>query len=92
MNNLDVLLEQLKTALDNNEEIKEYLSLKEIVENDPELKKMRQEIARLTNEGKVEEKNNLIETYNSHPIVVNYNESRTEVINLLNQIKTILSD
>ena len=53
---------------------------------------MRDEIARLTNENKLEERDALLSIYNSHPIVSNYELARQEVINLLNQIKDILSD
>ena len=89
---LELSLEKLKKELDNSPIIQEYLSLKEVLENDEELKKMREEIARLTSEDKLEEKDALLAIYNSHPIVVNYEQARQEVINLLNQIKDILSD
>ena len=53
---------------------------------------MRKDIARLTSEGKNKEHDALIDIYNSHPIVVNYQQAREEVISLLNEIKNILSD
>ena len=89
---LELSLEKLKKELDNSPIIQEYLSLKEVLENDQELKSMRDEIARLTNENKLEERDALLSIYNSHPIVSNYELARQEVINLLNQIKDILSD
>ena len=89
---LEKVLQELKDKLDNNETIQEYLSLKSSLENNKELKDMRSEIARLTNENKLEEKEALINVYNSHPLVVNYNQIREEVISLLSQIKDILSD
>ena len=89
---LELSLEKLKKELDNSPIIQEYLSLKEVLENDEELKKMREEIARLTSEDKLEEREALLAIHNSHPIVVNYEQARQEVINLLNQIKDILSD
>lgn len=94
MNNsvLEQSLNQLKEELDNSKIIQEYLSLKNILENDEELKKLREEIARLTNENKVDEKEALLAIYNSHPVVVNYEQAREEVVALLNQIKKILSD
>lgn len=94
MNNseLEQSLNQLKEELDNSKIIQEYLSLKNILENDGELKKLREEIARLTNENKVDEKEALLAIYNSHPVVVNYEQAREEVVALLNQIKKILSD
>ena len=89
---LELSLEKLKKELDNSPIIQEYLSLKEVLENDQELKSMRDEIARLTNENKLKERDALLNIYNAHPIVSNYELARQEVINLLNQIKDILSD
>ena len=91
-NELEQSLEALKAELDNSPIIQEYLSLKEVLENDKELKRMRDEIARLTSENKLEERDALLAIYNSHPVVANYEQARQEVINLLNQIKDILSD
>ena len=89
---LELALQELKGELDNSKIIQEYLSLKTALENDGELKRLREEIARLTNENKTEEKEAILAIYNSHPIVINYEQAREEVINLLNQIKDILSD
>ena len=89
---LELALNQLKDEFDNSEIIQEYLSLKNALENDEELKRLREEIARLTNENKSEEKEAILAIYNSHPIVVNYEQAREDVINLLKQIKDILSD
>lgn len=92
MNKTDEALEKLAKELYALPEVQEYLVLKENIENDKELKEMRLEIARLTNEGKKEEHDNLLKVYNSHPLVVNYQVAREELYNLLNQIKDILSD
>ena len=90
MTDLDKVLEELSKQINNEPSVKEYLSLKKIIEADPELKKMRLEIARLTNEEKKKEHDNLLEVYNSHPLMVNYYQAREEVINLLKEIKNIL--
>ena len=92
MNKTDEALEKLANELNSLPEIKEFLLLKENLEKDEELREMRIEIARLTNEGKKEEHDNLLKVYNSHPLVVNYQVAREELYNLLNQIKDILSD
>lgn len=92
MNNVEEALNQLSNELNKCPEIVEFLRLKECFEKDEDLKIMRQEIARLTNEGKIKERDNLIEIYNSHPLVSNYQLAREEVISLLTQIKNILSD
>ena len=92
MNKTDEALQKLSEELYKLPEVKEFLLLKEAVEKNAELKAMRLEIARLTNEGKKEEHDNLLSVYNSHPLVVNYLAMRDEVISLLSQIKDILSD
>ena len=92
MNNTDEAIKELATELYALPEVKEFLRLKECLEKGKELKEMRQEIARLTNEGKKQERDNLLSVYNSHPLVVNYQATREEVISLLSQIKDILSD
>ena len=89
---LEQKLQSLKIELDNSPAIQEYLSLKEVLENNEELKKMRDEIARLTSENKLEERDALLAIYNAHPIVINYEQTREEIVNLLHQIKDILSD
>ena len=91
-NELEQSLEALKGELDNSPVIQEYLSLKSVIEKDEELKKTRDEIARLTSKNKLEERDALLAIYNAHPIAANYEQARQEVINLLNQIKDILSD
>ena len=92
MDKTDKALQHLREELYKLPEVREFLQLKEALEKDEELKAMRQEIARLTNEGKKEEHDNLLSVYNSHPLVVNYLAMRDEVIALLTQIKDILSD
>ena len=92
MNNIDDILLSLKKEIDDLPLIQEYKSLKEVVENDEELKRMRQEIARLTNEEKYEERDALLEIYNAHPIINNFNQIKEEVKELLSQIKDIISD
>ena len=87
------LLEEVKSLrsdIDNLPVVQEYYRLKTIYENDEELQRMRMEIARLKSLGKEEERNNLLEIYNQHPLVVNYEVYKEEVENLLRQIKNII--
>ena len=79
--------ESLREDVDNLPEIKEYYKLKKLMEEDKELQEMRKQIARLTSEGKTEEKKNLIEIYNKHPLVNNYNIAKEEAINILRELK-----
>ncbi len=87
------LLEEVKSLrsdIDNLPEVQEYYRLKETYEKDEELQRMRVEIARLKSLGKEEERNNLLEIYNQHPLVVNYEVYKEEVEDLLRQIKNII--
>ena len=81
---------EIREEVDNLPQVKEYYRLKELYENDDELKRLRGEIARLASEGKSKERKALLEIYNSHPLVSNYNQTKEEVIILLNEIKNIL--
>ena len=81
---------EIRKEVDSLPQVKEYYRLKELYENDDELKRLRGEIARLASEGKNKERKALLEIYNSHPLVSNYNQAKEEVIILLNEIKNIL--
>lgn len=81
---------KLSTAIEELPEVQEYLRLKSLLEQNEELKEMRTNIARLTNEGKLEKRDNLIKIYNSNPLVSNFEISRKEVEQILLQIKNIL--
>ena len=81
---------KLKESLLELPEIKEYLKLKDLYEKDETLKQMRRDIARLKNEGKEEERNNLLNIYNNHPLVNNYNLAKEEVKAILQTIRDII--
>ena len=81
----------LRNDIDSLPEIQEYYRLKELMEKDEELSRLRKEIARLANEGKVEERKNLLAIYNSHPLVNNYNIAMEEAKSILRAIKDIIN-
>ena len=81
---------ELRKSIDELPSVQEYCRVRALYENDKELKKMRSEIARLKNEGKEEERKNLLERYNKHPLVNNYEASKEEVISILSVIKNII--
>lgn len=81
----------LRKDIDSLPEIQEYYRLKTLMENDEELRRLRTEIARLTKEGKNEEKKNLLAIYNSHPLVNNYNIAMEEAKSILRAIKDIIN-
>ena len=90
---MDELIKQaklLREDIDNLPEIKEYYRLKDLYENDLGLKTMRQNIARLQSEGKEMERNNLLNLYNSHPLVSNYMIANEEAERILLVIKNII--
>ena len=91
---MDKILEEAKSLrkdIDSLPEIQEYYRLKTLMENDEELRRLRTEIARLTKEGKAEEKKNLLSIYNSHPLVNNYNIAMEEAKSILRAIKDIIN-
>lgn len=90
---MDKIIEEAKSLrddIDSLPEIKEYYLLKELYENDQTLKQMRRDIARLKSEGKEEERNNLLQIYNSHPLVNNYEMAKEEAERILLVIKNII--
>ena len=86
------LAQELNQELISLPEMKEYLRLKELYHNDQELKELRENIARLKNENKEEERNNLLQIYNRHPLVNNYFMAKEEVMAILNEIQKELTD
>lgn len=91
---MDKIIEEAKSLrndIDSLPEIKEYYRLRDLMENDKELSRLRIEIARLANEGKLEERKNLLEIYNSHPLVNNYSIAMEEAKSILRTIKDIIN-
>lgn len=92
MDEIIKLTDELRQSLMNLSEIKEFIKLKELYENNQELAEMRLNIARLTKDGKDVEKKNLLDIYNSHPLVVNYNATKEEAYLILETIKNIIDE
>ena len=91
---MDKIIEEAKSLredIDSLPEIQEYYRLRDLMENDKELSRLRIEIARLAKEGKLEERKNLLEIYNSHPLVNNYNIALEEAKSILRTIKDIIN-
>ena len=91
MNKILEEAKSLRKDIDSLPEIQEYYRLKTLMENDKELRRLRTEIARLTSEGKVEEKKNLLAIYNANPLVNNYNIAMEEAKSILRAIKDIIN-
>lgn len=90
MDEIILKAKELRKDIDNLPEIKEYYRLKILYENDEELRKMRKEIARLSSLYKEEEKKNLLNIYNNHPLVNNYEAAKEEAQKILLTIKNII--
>ena len=92
MNEVIDKAKEVRKALEELPEVQEYLKLKNLIENDESLAKMRTDIARLKNEGKIQERDNLLKIYQSHPLVNNFYIAKEEVESILKTIQSILQD
>ena len=88
--------EVIKKAQELSEQIKkepiviEYLHLKELIENDEELKSLRKKIALAVSKKDEANHQRLKEMYDNHPLVNNFYLIKEEVENLLLEIKNII--
>ena len=89
MNDVIDLAKQLRKELDSYPLIVEYRRYKDLVENTPELKKLRKEIALSKND--VSKHKALLDEYNSHPLVSNFNSLTNEVKALYQEICEIIN-
>ena len=89
MSDVIELSKELRKELDNNPTIIEYHRYKDLVENDKELIILRNEIKKSVND--LEKRKNLLEQYNSSPIVSNYNILKEEVRLILKEISDIIN-
>lgn len=90
---MDKILEkanELSDAIKETPEVKEYLRLKDLLEKDESLKELRNNIASLTAQNKLEERDNLLKIYNSNPLVNNYEIAKENVKALLKTVADIL--
>lgn len=103
MNDIEILLKEVKESLHNNETVKEYFRLKEIIEHDEEIKQLEKDIRH--HQKKMCEYQNNDELYfkekaiyeelsnklESNPVYVNFNEVKSEINTLLIDIRDFLS-
>lgn len=102
MNNLDLLLSEIKEEINNEPCVKEYYRLKQVIKEDTELSKLDKDIKLLQKKMCENRKNeevfsSLKKEYDSkaiefetNPIVINYKISEEEVKNYLLQVKNVL--
>ena len=90
---MDKVLEkakELRLAIENTSEFKEYIKNKELLENSEYVQSLKHNIANLRAKGKLEEANNLEVLYNAHPLVNNFEASKEALYQLLKTIESII--
>jgi len=102
MNNIDELLSSFKQELLNEDCVKEYFYYKNLVENDPSIKALDEQVRfhqkemcknKNDNEAYFKEKEiyeSLKKDLDNNPILINYQIAKEEVFSLLVDIKHIL--
>lgn len=89
MSDVIELSKELRKELDKHPLVIEYLRYKELVENSSELKSLKEEIKKSINDPN--KKKTLLDKYNSHPLVVNYNSLKIELNDFLSEICQIIN-
>ena len=90
---MDKVLEkakELRALIDETPEMKEYLKNKELLEKSKDVYELKQNIANLKAQGKLEEAKNLEKLYNNHPLVNNFEVSKEALYELLKTIQNII--
>ena len=84
------LAQEINEKISELPEAKEYLRLKKIIEEDEEIKSLQKQIVSLQNSGNKEEADKLLDQLNSMPIVINFEEIRSQLADTLKVISNIL--
>ena len=90
---MDKVLEkakELRFAIEETDEFKEYIKNKELLENSGDVLELKHNIANLKAKGKLVEAKNLEKLYESHPLVNNYEASKEALYQLLKTIESII--
>ena len=80
----------LKSELDNLPLFQEYKRIKLEIETSSEIKELKKQIVRAKNENRLDDHKRLLEEYNSHPLIVNFESLQEEVRDYLKEITEIL--
>ena len=81
---------ELRLAIEETPEYKEYIKNKNSLENSKDVLELKENIANLKAKGKNAEAKNLETLYNAHPLVNNYEASKEALYNLLKTIESII--
>ena len=82
--------EEIKAELYSLPEVKEYLKLKKLVEENEEIQSLNIQLKQVNGDEELEKK--LLEELNNNPLLINYNQAKDEVIGILNIIGGIIKD
>ena len=88
---MDKILEkanELKSALNETKEFKEYLRVKSLYESNEEIKSLRIQMMKAKGDQVLLDK--LTKEYNAHPLVANYEHCLKEVESMLRVVKDII--
>lgn len=91
---MDKILElstQLKEEIDNLPLFQEYLRVKQLISESEEIEGLKKEIALAKIHHDDERHKELLDQYNSHPLIVNYESLKAEVYDYLKQISEIVN-
>ena len=91
---MDKILElttQLKEEIDNLPLFQEYLRVKQLINESEEIEGLKKEIALAKIHHDDERHKELLDQYNSHPLIVNYESLKAEVYDYLKHISEIVN-
>lgn len=89
MNKEIEIAKELKKEIDSLPLFQEYKRIRELVDKSDEIKELKVEIAKSVNDK--EKHKELLNRYNSHPLIVNLNELEIEVRDYLKEITDIIN-
>ena len=90
---MDKVLEkakELRSAIEETSEFKEYIKNKELLEKSEDVIELKHNIANLRAKGKHDEAKNLEKLYEAHPLVNNYEASKEALYQLLKTVESII--
>ncbi len=91
MSDVIELTKELKKELDELPLFIEYKRVSELVSSNEELQELHNEICRISKSEDKDKHNQLLNKYNSHPLIVNLRELELEVSEYLSSISQIIN-
>lgn len=85
------LAKELKQELDSLPLFQEYKRVKGLVDNSDEINSLKREIALAKSRNNIEEHKRLLEVYNSHPLIQNYESLKSDVAKYLQEVSEIIN-